>query len=142
MRQRKRKTDRKYGQDGANYRHFNSNKEDKWLRGKRKWMSFLTPGHMQCMCALGCVRVSSLVKSLNADLHCRVRRVPAVSRPRNGCAVYKKALKAERKALKALLTPVSSADHHLVPVLLVLLSYRTVLHPCLSESSKRCWVKD
>lgn len=56
---------------------FQSNKEDKWLREKRKWMSFLTPGHLQCMCELGCVRVSSVVRSLNADLHCRARRVPA-----------------------------------------------------------------
>lgn len=102
-------------------------------------MSFLTPGHMQCMCALGCVRVSSVVKSQNADLHCCIQ----VSG--NGCAVRSErneALKAERKALKALLTPVSSADHRLIPVLVVLPSYRTVLHPCLSESSKCCWVTD
>ena len=43
-------------------------------------MPFLTRAHMLCMCELGCVRVSGVVKSLTADLHCRVRRVPAVIR--------------------------------------------------------------
>lgn len=122
---------------------FQSNKEDKWLREKRKWMSFLTPRHLQCMCELGCVIASSVVRSLNADLHCRARRVTCWTHVSgNCCAVHSKgnqALKAERRALKVLLTPVSSTDHHLVPVLVVLPSYRTVLRPCLSESSKR-WV--
>lgn len=98
----------------------------------------MTPGHMQCMCDLGCLRVSSTALQGQACTCC-------IQVSGNGCAVRserKKPLRAERKALKALLTPVSSADHHLVPVLAVLPSYRTALDPCLSESSKRCWFTD
>lgn len=104
-------------------------------------MSFLTPGHMQCTCELGCVcfQCSQICKCWSTLQGQACSCCIQVSG--NGCAVHSErnqALKAERRALKALLTPASSADHHLVPVLVVLPSYRTVLHPCLSESSKCC----
>lgn len=79
---------------------------------------------------------------------CIAGRVPAVSRSLGNCCAAEllfsadamELLRLNEELLKQLLTPVSSADHHLVPVLVVLPSYRTVLHPYLTERSKSCSV--
>lgn len=69
-------------------------------RGK-KWMSFLTLGHMRCMCEYWCVRVSSVARSLNADLHCKVRCVAAVSRSLGRAVLFAtKLLRLKEKLLK------------------------------------------
>lgn len=88
------------------------------------------------------VGISSVVKSLNVDLHCRVRRVPAAPRSVGTAVLFRtnatKLFRLKEELSKQLLTPVSSTDHHLVRVLVVLPSYRTVLHPYLIERSKCC----